>query len=125
MGEGLKFASLRQPRSNFRAQEALKYQTQWQDTALHPAATAPTPFTFTPPVLSTASPQQVSELQCGSSCFTERDTTCQYCLAGDTHGSIKKGRSIATRKAQEEVLRGMLPRQAPGHSSWRCKGSAM
>merc|ERR1712130_818061 len=90
------------------AREALKNQTQWQDTAHPPAATAPTPFTFTQPVRSTASPQQVSEQQCGSSCSTERDTICQYCSAGDTHGSIKEGRSMATRKDLEESFGGKL-----------------
>merc|ERR1712072_1594058 len=87
------------------AREALKNQTQWQDTA-HPPA--PTPFTFTQPVRSTASPQQVSEQQCGSSCSTERDTICQYCLAGDTHGSTEEGRSIATRKIPEDSSKGEL-----------------
>merc|ERR1712157_683904 len=126
------------------AHEALKYQvrishsssedganielkTQWQDTALHPAATAPTPFTFAPPVRSTASPRQVSEQRCGSSCSTERDTTFQYCLAGDTHGSIKEGRSIATRKSSGRQLRRKAPEAitASEYHSWRSKDSAM
>merc|ERR1711939_578447 len=92
------------------AREALENQTQWQDTAHPPAATAPTPFTFTQPVRSTASPQQVSGQQCGSSCSTERDTICQYCLAGDTHGSTEQGRSITTRK---------VPDQSFGEQLWR------